>query len=179
MASLSIPSFPRLRGPAVLAGVLLAVGLVGSASPARAQSAAAASTGVFDGFGGNWTGSGTIQRSTGETERLRCTASYKVSNGGNGLEQLLQCSSDNYNFNLKTQVAYDGGSVTGTWLETTRNTEGKIIGKGQPGEIKAAAQSPQFSASIYLQTKGNRQTVSIRSPGTELTNVSITLAKKG
>lgn len=179
MASLSIPGFSRLNAPAMVAAAVLAVGLAGSATAARAQTAAAASGGVFDGFGGNWTGSGTIQRSTGETERLRCSASYKVSNGGNGLEQLLQCSSDNYNFNLKTNVAYEGGSVTGSWLDTTRNIEGKIVGKGQPGEIKAAAQSPQFSASIYLQTKGNRQTVSIRSPGTELTNVSITLAKKG
>lgn len=164
------------RGFGVLA---FAAALAASSLPGRADPADAKEGGPFSSFAGSWTGSGTIQRASGETERLRCQVNYQVTDGGNALQQSMQCSSDSYNFDLRCTVEYQGGSVSGTWLETTRNTEGKIVGQGQTGIIKAAAQGAQFSASIFIQTKGRTQTVSIRSPGTELTNVSITLNRKG
>lgn len=174
MAWVTVSRVSKAVGMAVFAGSLAA-----SVAPAAAQTAEAAEAGPFGGFAGTWTGSGTIQRSSGETERLRCEARYEVRDGGNAIRQSLRCSSDSYNFDLRSNVEYDAGAVTGSWADTGRGLEGKITGRGQQGEIRAAVQSPQFSASILIQTRGNRQTVSIRSPGTELTNVSITMGRKG
>ncbi|MEJ1157233.1 hypothetical protein [Prosthecomicrobium sp. N25] len=168
-----------LGRPAATAAVLCGLALA-TASGAAAQAAAEASESPFTALKGNWQGSGTITLQNGNTERLRCRATYQVDRDGSSLQQNLACTSDNYNFELRSGVEYDGGNITGTWMEVTRNLEGKITGKiRDKGEIRAAVQSPNFSASISIATRGNKQAVTIRSPGTELTQVNITLDRKG
>jgi hypothetical protein len=171
-------SVRTFRGLTVIA--LTAVALGGGLSAAAAQSAAAASEGPFLALKGNWSGSGTITLQNGNTERLRCQATYQVDGDGSSLRQSLKCNSDNYNFELRNGVSHDDGNISGTWTEVNRNLEGVISGKIRDrGEIRVVAQSPQFSASLSIATRGNRQVVTIRSPGTELTSVSITLDRKG
>lgn len=159
---------------------VLAVAAAFSPPAAAQSSAAAAAAGPFSVLKGSWTGSGTIVQSNGATERLRCRATYQVDSDGTSLQQQLACNSDNYNFELRSQAEFQGGNISGSWTETTRNLSGSL--SGQPrgtGEIRVVAQSPNFSASLAIATRGSKQTVSIRSPGTELTNVTITLDRRG
>lgn len=164
------------------AAALVSFGLLAAVSaastPALAQSAEA-NEGALRSFNGNWAGAGTAQNAQGTAERLRCEATYRVVPAGDSMQLTIQCNSDNYKFSLRCSIEYNDGAVTGKWLETNRNVEGVITGRGQPGEIKAAAQGAQFSASLYIQTRGRTQNVTIRSPGTELTQISITFNRKG
>ncbi|MBM1172208.1 hypothetical protein [Microvirga arabica] len=161
------------RAHGLLAGALVFL-LLGSS--VRAQSSAS-SPGPFAGFAGSWTGSGTIALSNGTTERLRCQAAYAVASAGNNLRQNLRCGSDSYTFELRTDINYDGGRVGGSWAETTRNLSGRISGRVNTGRIDAVAEGPGFSAGIAMSTRGSRQTVSIRSQGTELSQVSVDLSR--
>jgi hypothetical protein len=143
----------------LLAAAALLVGLV-SGSASYAQS------GPFAGMAGNWSGGGTVTLDDGSTERIRCRATYAVGEGGNGLNQTLTCASDSYRFNLASNVVSQGGTLSGTWSESSRGVQGTLEGRGGSGNFQVVATAPGFSANISLTTRGNRQSVSIRSEST-------------
>jgi hypothetical protein len=99
----------------------------------------------------------------GSSERIRCRASYAVRADGNGLNQSLTCASDSYKFNLSSNVLAEGGSLSGTWSESTRNVSGSLQGRGSNGNFQVVASSPGFTANLTLTTHGNRQSVVIKS----------------
>jgi hypothetical protein len=125
----------------------------------------AASTGyaqssTFAGMAGTWAGGGTVTLDDGSSERIRCRATYKV--GGPNMEMVLTCASDAYRFNLQAAVVAQGGEVTGTWSETSRNVGGNIQGRGAAGSFQVIAQAAGFSSSISLKTTGNKQAIAMR-----------------
>ena len=93
-------------------------------------SASHAQSGPFAGMAGVWSGGGTVTLDDGSTERIRCRATYAVGNGGNGLNQSLTCASDSYRFNLASNVVASGGSLSGTWSESSRGITGTLEGRG-------------------------------------------------
>jgi hypothetical protein len=140
----------------ILAAVtLFAVTLFGSSSYAQ--------SGPFAGLAGYWSGAGTVTLDDGSTERIRCRASYAVGDDGAGLNQTLVCASDSYKFDLKTNVISERGSLSGTWSESSRGVNGNIEGRGSNGNFQVVASAPGFTARISLTTRGNRQSVVIRS----------------
>jgi hypothetical protein len=149
-----------------------------SASLCLAGSAAlAAPASPFSAMAGSWSGGGTLTMADGRAERLRCRASYDVS-GGSTLSLNLRCASDSYNFDLRSDVEYQGGAIRGSWSESSRNASGTISGQAKGDQILASATGPNFAANLSLVTHGNRQTVSIRSAGTEISGVSVTLSRR-
>jgi hypothetical protein len=140
----------------VFAAVALLIASV-SGSPSYAQS------GPFTGMAGNWSGGGSVLLDDGSTERIRCRATYAVGEGGAGLNQTLTCASDSYKFNLASNVIAQGGALSGSWSESSRNISGTLSGHGSNGSFQLVASAPGFNASIALTTRGNKQSVVIRS----------------
>ena len=128
-------------------------------------------------FGGNWSGSGKIVVSNGSSERIRCRGVYKPSDSG--LALTLRCASDSYKFELASDITYDAGSISGSWNETSRGVTGSIGGKATATHIEASASSVGFTASLTITLRGNSQSVVIRSPGSEISEVSISMARGG
>ena len=155
----------------------VAVTLVLTGSPGHAQSSAQAAASPVAELEGAWSGTGTISLSNGTNERIRCRAAYQVTEAGRLLSQDLRCASDSYKFELQTTVAHQGGSISGTWNETTRAVVGTISGRISGNTIHAVATAPAVSANLALVTKGNQQSVTIQSPGSEVSEVSITLRR--
>ena len=148
--------------------------MAGATQPARAAE------GPFGGLSGEWSGSGTIAVSNGTSERIRCRANYSVTPSGEQLHQELRCASDSYKFEVTSNViASEGGSLSGTWTETTRQVTGAVSGKAGPGSISTSVKGPAFSATLSVQTKGDRQAVTIRptSGSTEISAISIELRR--
>jgi hypothetical protein len=145
-------------------------------SNAQAQGGATAASPFAD-LAGSWSGTGTVTLSNGTTERLRCQASYQLASGGSNLRQDLRCSSDSYNFDLRTSVDHQSGSISGMWWEVSRNASGRLSGQASRGQIQAVVQGPGFSAGLAMGTRGDQQSVTIRSQGTELSQVSISLRR--
>jgi hypothetical protein len=141
-----------------------------------AASASYAHAGPFDNMLGSWSGSGTIYVSDGGQERIRCRASYNVDNQG-ALNQVLRCASDSYRFELSSNVVNSGGDLTGSWGEATRGISGTLQGHMSGGDVKALVQTAGFNANLALSTRGNKQTISIRSDNTDLRGVDIALSK--
>jgi hypothetical protein len=142
------------------------------------SSTALAASGPFANLAGAWSGGGTLTMANGETERLRCRATYNVGNAGTDLRLSLRCASQSYNFDLGSAVVYQGGRISGTWSEASRNASGTVSGRATADHVEAAASGQSFSANLSLTTRGNRQTVSIRAPGTDISGVSLALSRQ-
>jgi len=140
--------------------------------------AQAAPVSPFSAMAGSWSGGGTLTTSDGVQERLRCRASYNVGGTGAELRLNLRCASESYNFDLSGDVQYQGGAISGSWSEASRNASGTISGRANGEHIEAAARGDSFSANLSLTTRGGRQSVSIRPQGTSVTAVSLALDRR-
>lgn len=141
-------------------------------------SAGHADTGPFAGLAGSWTGGGTVSLGNGTKERIRCRATYSVSGEGTGLQQSLRCASDSYRFELSSNVNSQGGQISGTWSEASRNISGQLFGTARAGHFEVVVTSPSFSAKLSLTTQGDRQSVvATAPPGGQLVGASITLTR--
>jgi hypothetical protein len=155
---------------AVVAGLLLL-----SVGPEDARS----EPGPFSALNGSWSGGGTIKKSNGASERIRCRSAFEPSGAAN-LAIRLRCASDSYNFDLTANVAYQGGAISGSFQEATRSLTGGISGRSasEGRQVQAVAQAPGVTSNITLTTRGNHQSVSIVTPGTEVPEISVSLEKR-
>jgi hypothetical protein len=135
-----------------------------------------AESGAFAGMAGVWSGRGTITLDDGSSERIRCRATYAVRTDGNAINQTLTCASDSFKFNLASNVIAHGSALSGTWSESIRNVSGNLEGRGGGrGKFQVIASGPGFTAQISLTTRGNKQSVVIRSEGAfRVTSISLT-----
>ena len=153
------------------AAVAVFFGLAVAAGPAQAQS-------PFAGLTGSWSGNGKITTTSG-SERIRCRGSYRASESGSTLALRLRCAGDSYKFEIASDINYDGGNISGSWSETTRQVHGSISGRATPTHITAQTSAVGFNAAVSISTRGNSQSVVIRSPGSEISEVSVTMGRAG
>ena len=91
----------------------------------------------------------------------------------------LRCASDSYKFELASDITSDGGNISGSWNETTRGVVGSLSGRATASNIQATANAVGFNASLAIHSSGNSLSVLIRSPGSEISEVSVSMAKGG
>ncbi len=163
-----------LRLSNVAAGALLLLSWATFAPQAMAD-------GLFSGLAGSWRGDGSITWSTGETERLRCNATYTVEREGNKLVQNLTCATDSTKLIVKSAITYNpaAGALSGTWMESSYGLNGFVSGRANATAIRAIVQSldKSFSALVTVVTKGSDQTVTIAPEGLDVTEVSVKLRR--
>jgi hypothetical protein len=160
----------RSVGKSVTAAAVLGLSLV--ATESMAQSSA-----PFAGMSGVWSGRGTISLEGGAREAIRCRATYAVRSDGNGLQQTLRCASDSYRIELSSNVIAQGGRLTGTWSEATRNISGELRGTASGGHFHVNVSAGSFAADLTLTTHGNSQAVVIRSDSGEFRGANIRLSR--
>ena len=172
----------RAFGPSLLpwtAGFLVC-GLIALATafnmPLRPASAA---TGPFADYTGAWSGTGTLRPQNGAAERIRCNANYRPrGSSAREVDLQLRCASDSYNFNLLSTVRSEGGEISGSWSETTHNASGSLSGRATGRQILVSARGGTFVANLLLVTHDNRQSVSIRATGADVTGADIMLSRR-
>ncbi|MGP0088597.1 MAG: hypothetical protein ACLPKB_01340 [Xanthobacteraceae bacterium] len=154
-----------------VAGAALVIGFCLIAPSVHAQPA------PFAGMAGSWSGDGRIELQDGTSERVRCRATYSVGGSGTTLQQQLLCASDSYRFEVSSTVESQGGSLSGSWSEATRNVTGQVSGRATAGRIQARVDAGAFAADLTVQTTGPRQSVSIVPQGTDVRIVAVTMRK--
>jgi hypothetical protein len=131
----------------------------------------------FAALAGTWTGGGTIDLTNDIHEKLRCRANYTHGQGNNSLALAIRCASDNYKFELTSNVVERGGQISGQWSETGYGVSGSITGRVSGGRISAVAKGDSFTAALSVNTSGNRQSVIITPQATYIINVQIALGR--
>jgi hypothetical protein len=159
-----------------LPGQAITAAGVGVALMLSVAAGSAQSSGPFAGFDGAWSGTGTVSLSDGQTEHIRCKATYKVNPSGMSLKQNLDCASDSYKFDLTSDVTSNGDRISGNWSEKSRNIFGNLQGTAGGGTIEVFVEANGFAANLTLHTTGTKQTVQISSKG-EIRGVNITMTK--
>jgi hypothetical protein len=97
------------------------------------------------------------------TSPIKCRASYDLLEEQNKLQLNIHCASDSYNFDLRGSATYGAGAITGTWSESTRNAAGTMSGKVEGAGFQVLAKGPTFTANLNLVTRGDKQSVTIKS----------------
>lgn len=124
---------------------------------------------------GSWSGGGLIVLTNDIQERLRCRANHSFTAGSNSLALSIRCASDNYKFELTSNVVERGGQISGTWREASYNVSGNISGRVQGNRVTATARGDSFTTAISVTTSGNEQQVSITPERTYLISVQIAM----
>ncbi len=130
----------------------------------------------FAAMSGAWSGPGTVTLENGAKENIRCRASYDVNGSGASLKLDLRCSSDSFKIELQSNVSHRNGELSGFWNEATKRVGGSIAGRAEGERIEAIVDGP-IAAMLEISTRADRQSVSIQSPGSKVSEVSITLSR--
>jgi len=131
----------------------------------------------FAAMAGTWTGGGTIDLTNDIHEKLRCRATYNYGASNNSLVLAIRCASDNYKFELTSDVVERGGQLSGRWNETAYKVSGTITGRVNGGRISAVAKGDSFTAALSVNTNGNRQSVRITPQATYIIDVQIGMSR--
>jgi hypothetical protein len=141
-----------------------------AAAPARAEQG-------FDNVAGSWSGGGMMKPSDGPRERVRCKVDYIVKNAGQSVKMDVRCASDAYKMDLNANIDQNGTELSGNWFESQYRQGGKVSGQNANGVIEARVEGQTITALLTVNTKGNRQTFVMDSPGAWVSHVSIDLVR--
>jgi hypothetical protein len=130
----------------------------------------------FSSLSGAWAGPGTVTMASGAKESIRCRANYNVDGSGANLKVDLRCASDSFRFELQSSVSHNNGEVSGFWNELTARVGGTVAGKAAGERIEVRVDGA-IAAMLKINTRADRQSVSIRSPGSKLSEVAISLSR--
>jgi hypothetical protein len=147
------------------------------AVPAQAQPGPQMGAGLFEAWAGSWSGEGALTTADGTRSRIRCLVTYAVQDRGRAVRQDLRCASDTYRFEITSNMVQSGQSLSGDWFESTRRVGGRITGRASGSRLDIRAEGDTFTALVTVTTQDNRQTFVLESPGSQLSDVSITLSR--
>lgn len=149
----------------------LAAGL-GVGCPSLAEAAS-----PFEGLAGAWTGGGRVTFESGQSERLRCNANYSSSGAGQRLGIAIRCASPSSAFELRSDLAYRAGRVTGSWQERTLGASGEATGRADSGRVVLRF-TGAASGNMAVALSGSSQTVTIATQGTALRGIRVSLRRR-
>lgn len=126
---------------------------------------------------GRWTGWGKMTLDGGNTERVKCIATYIKENGGRELRHNLRCASSNYRIDAIAQLKVSRGRVSGEWQERTYATGGAVSGRVKGDGINVRIVGNQFTATMMVDTGRCAQSMSIAPQGMGVRRIAVELKK--
>lgn len=167
MSQLTILS-NRLKSSALVA--LTALGAVLISFPSYAADS------PFGSLAGTWNGSGTAQFDGGKTESLRCKGYYTNGGGGANLGLSIRCANASAKVELRANLDYANGNVTGNWEERTFNQSGTVAGKASSNKLSLAI-SGGITGNMTVSFGGGSQQVSVSTSGPVLKGIQISFSR--
>ena len=126
---------------------------------------------------GRWSGQGSIKMSNGNSEQLKCVATYFVADGGSSLQQNLRCASVSYKIDSTASLQVNSGRVSGEWHEKIYLVDGSVAGRITDNGFNLAIHAENFSAAMSVTTSMCKQSLSITPRGYDISEISMTLGK--
>ena len=77
---------------------------------------------------------------------------------------------------MRGKLSHSGGKLSGSWEERTYHAEGKLDGKATGSKLKMTI-SGNVTGSMIVSFGAKRQSVQIKTAGSNLKTVSINLAR--
>ncbi len=130
----------------------------------------------FSQLAGSWHGSGQVRLTDGHAERLSCRGTYSQKSGGTELSLAIRCQSENNKIDMKSNITYEGGSLSGHWSERNFGLEGEVNGKSAANKFTVQI-SGQLQGSMTVAVTGTSHQVHISSGGPGFSSVSIAFSR--
>lgn len=140
------------------------------------MAAAAADPGPMDHLPGRWSGWGAITLSSGQSEQVKCVATYFVTDARR-LEQNLRCASASYKIDSKALLEVASDQVRGHWEERTNAAAGSVSGRVTGSGFNLSIQGDNFTAVMAVSTSTCKQSINIAPQGTAVRRIAIGLDK--
>ena len=153
--------------------LICALAAVAAGVPAmRAQAA----DNPFPALAGTWNGSGTASLEGGKTESLRCKGYYTAGGGGTTLGLSIRCANASSKVELRANLSYADGNVTGDWEERTYNQSGTVSGKASSNRLNLAI-TGGIQGSILVSLAGTNHSVSVLTGGSTLKGINVSMSR--
>lgn len=137
---------------------------------------AAAADSPFGALAGTWNGNGTARFEGGTTESLRCKGYYTNGNGGTNLGLSIRCANASAKVELRANLNYADGNVSGDWEERTYNQSGSVNGKASANKINLAI-SGGIEGSMAVSLAGGSHSVNVSTAGPVLKGINISMSR--
>jgi hypothetical protein len=157
-------------GLELMRGLLLALLLTLPWTQAQAED------GAVSNLIGTWSGAGEAQLENGKTESMRCKG-YYTGQGNDGLGIAIRCANASAKIDLRATLTFANGAVSGNWEERTYNAAGTVSGRSRPDKVDLAITGGGLSASMAVSINGGSQSVSIKTDGSGLKGVQISMTR--
>lgn len=162
------PRFLTNRKLAAAAAMMAAMALSAEPSSAAAES-------PFGTLAGTWSGSGTAQFDGGKTESLRCKG-YYTNSGASNLGLSIRCANASAKVELRANLVYANGSVSGNWEERTYNQSGTVAGKASANKISLAI-TGGIDGKMSVSIAGRQHSVIVSTGGPTLKGINISMSR--
>lgn len=149
---------------------LVAAMMLGLAVPAAADN-------PFPALAGSWRGPGQVKLTTGQTESIKCKAYYTNKSGGAILGLAILCGSASAKIDMRANLEYAGGKVTGTWEERQFNATGNVTGSASTNKLNLAITGGGLTGTLSVSIGTGSQSVSISTQGIGFTGVNIQFSR--
>lgn len=146
-----------MRSAIIAIAAAAAVGFAGAMHPAAAVTAS-----PFEPLLGRWTGVGMIGYKASPPERIKCRATYLLTDSQDEMKQTIRCATAGGNVEIVSNVKEAGGKLSGHWKETIHNFEGDLTGDVTPKGFHVLVKGQDVSANMDIDVHGDRQAVEIQ-----------------
>lgn len=137
---------------------------------------AAAAENPFPQLAGTWSGSGTAQLEGGKTESLRCKGYYTNGSGGTALGLSIRCANASAKVELRANLNYADGAVSGSWEERTYNQSGTISGKASASKMNLSI-TGGIEGSMSVSVASGKHSVNVLTGGSALKGINISMSR--
>jgi hypothetical protein len=158
-------------------GTLRAIFTTGTALAVVCVSSFSALAGPIELLPGRWSGWGKMTMDGGETEKVKCIATYFRGSAGRQLRHSLRCASTNYTIDAVAQLNVVSGKVSGNWEERKYSAGGAVNGKVVGDGINVNIAGGSFTARMKIATTKCRQTMNIAPKGMGVSRIAVRLSK--
>ena len=139
---------------------------------ARAQAA----DNPFPSLAGTWNGSGTARLEGGKTESLRCKGYYTAGSNGASLGLSIRCANASSKVELRANLTYADGNVSGDWEERTYNQSGTIAGKASASKMNLAITGGVIGT-LSVSVAGSGHSVALSTESSALKGINISMSR--
>ena len=136
----------------------------------------AAAGNPFPTLAGTWIGSGTANFEGGTKESLRCKGYYTNNSGGSNLGLSIRCANASAKVELRANLNYADGAVSGDWEERTYNQSGTVSGNASSSRINLAINGG-IQGSMLVSIGGRNHSVRVSTSGPVLKGISISMSR--
>ncbi|MFT3732563.1 MAG: hypothetical protein QM780_14285 [Hyphomicrobium sp.] len=142
------------------------------------EPAAAVTASPFAPLLGRWTGIGMIGYKESPPEKIKCRATYQLSDAQDELKQTVRCATTGGNIEIISNVKEAGGKLSGHWKETIHNFEGDLTGDVTAKGYRVVIKSADVSANMDIIVDNGKQAVEIQfADSSSLRGVTLILTK--